>query len=141
MSVDSALRQRLATVADGLIPASDGMPAPSSIGIGKRQLDIVLASRPDLVQGLQRALEAATEVEDPIEWLEALCRKDAAAYDALVTTVVGGYYMHPEVMRLLRYPGQVPQEVSVDGYPAYIEEGLLERVYERGPIYRPAPES
>ena len=37
------------------------------------------------------------------------------------------------------YPGQAPQPVSVAGFPDYVNEGLLERVYERGPIYRPTP--
>ncbi len=64
---------------------------------------------------------------------------DPAAHDDLVTAVVAGYYMHPDVKRLLGYPGQVPQQVSIDGFPAYLSEGLLERVYERGPIYRPTP--
>jgi hypothetical protein len=30
--------------------------------------------------------------------------------------------------------------VRPDPFPDYAEEGLLERVYERGPIYRPTPE-
>jgi hypothetical protein len=139
VSVESDLRERLALVADGLIPAGDGMPAPSSIDIAGRQLDVVLASRPDLLQDLRRSLETATGAEDAIAWVEALRARDPAAYDALVTAIVAGYYMHPEVMRLLGYPGQVPQEVSVDRYPDYVDEGLLERVYERGAIYRPTP--
>ncbi len=61
------------------------------------------------------------------------------AHDALVTAVVAGYYLHPDVRRLLGYPGQVAQEVDIDGFPDYVDEGLLERVYERGPIYRPTP--
>ena len=80
-------------------------------------------------------------MDDAIAWVEELRAHDPDAYDALVTAVVAGYYMHPRVMRLLGYPGQVPQEVSVDGYPDYVDEGLLERVYERGPIYRPTPKS
>jgi hypothetical protein len=139
--VDGALRDRLARVADGLIPAADGMPAPSGVDIGGRQLDVVLASRPDLEEGLRRALESADDVEDAIAWVEALRARDPDGYDALVTTIVAGYYLHPEVMRLLGYPGQVPVEVSVDAYPDYVDEGLLERVYERGPIYRPTPGS
>lgn len=138
-SIDETLRERLARVADGLIPETDGMPAPSSLDIGGRQLDIVLGSRPDLAAGLRRALEAAGDVTDPIGWVEALRSEDTAGYEALVTVVVAGYYMHPDVKRLLGYPGQVPQEVSVDGFPDYVNEGLLERVYERGPIYRPTP--
>lgn len=139
--MDNVLRERLASVADGLVPEADGMPAPSDVDIGGRQLDIVLASRPDLAESLKRALSGAADVDDAIAWVEELRARDFDAYDALVTAVVAGYYMHPRVMRLLGYPGQVPQEVSVDGYPDYVDEGLLERVYERGPIYRPTPES
>jgi hypothetical protein len=139
VEVAEHLRARLARLADSLIPEADGMPAPSSIDIGGRQLDIVLASRPDLVDDLRRALETAAEVEGPITWLERLATEDPAAGAALTTAVVAGYYMHPEVQRLLGYPGQVAQEVSVAGFPDYVDEGLLERVYERGPIYRPTP--
>jgi hypothetical protein len=137
--MEDGLRERLARAADGLIPEADGMPAPSDVDIGGRQLDIVLASRPDLGESLRRALAGAADVDDAIAWVEELRARDPDAYVALVTAIVAGYYMHPRVMRLLGYPGQVPQEVSVDGYPDYVDEGLLERVYERGPIYRPTP--
>jgi hypothetical protein len=138
-SIDKTLRERLARVADGLIPEADGMPAPSGVDIGGRQLDVVIGSRPDLADDLRAALEAADDVKDPIGWLEALRTEDAAGYEALVTVVVAGYYMHPDVKRLLGYPGQVPQPVSVAGFPDYMNAGLLERVYDRGPIYRPTP--
>lgn len=137
--VDANLRRRLAHVADGLIPPAEGMPAPSSVDIAGRQLDVVIASRPDLVAGIRRALEAADGAQDSIAWLEALRAADPEGHDALVVAVVAGYYMHADVMRLLGYPGQVAQLVSVAGFPDYLNEGLLERVYERGPIYRPTP--
>jgi hypothetical protein len=140
LGIDVSLRGRLARLADGLIPQTGGMPSPSSVDIGGRQLDVVLASRPDLAAGIRGALEAADEVQDPIGWLEGLRTRDPSAHDALVTAVVAGYYMHPDVKRLLAYPGQVPQVVSIDGFPDYLSEGLLERVYERGPIYRPTPQ-
>ncbi len=137
--IDGVLRERLARLADDLIPPVDGMPAPSSIDLAGRQLDGVIASRPDLVTGIRRALEAADGAHDPIAWLEALRTEDPPGHDALVTAVVAGYYMHPDVMLRLGYPGQVAQPVSVAGFPDYLNEGLLERVYERGPIYRPTP--
>jgi hypothetical protein len=139
VSIERVLRVRLAQAADGLIPAADGMPAPSSVGIAGAQLDLVLASRPDLADDLRRALAAAGEVDDAVAWVEALRVRDPSGYHALVTAIVAGYYMHSEVKRLLGYPGQVPEAVVVDGYPDYVDEGLLERVYERGPIYRPTP--
>jgi hypothetical protein len=138
-AIDETLRRRLARVADGLIPEADGMPAPSSLDIGGRQLDAVIGSRPDLADDLRRALEAAADVHDPIGWLEALRGEDTPGYESLITVVVAGYYMHPDVKRLLGYPGQVPQQVSVEAFPEYLNAGLLERVYDRGPIYRPTP--
>ena len=133
------LRTRLARIADGLIPGTEEMPAPGSLDIGGRQLDLVLASRPDLADGLRRALEAAGEADDPIAWVEQLATSDPPAHDALVTVVVAGYYLHPEVQRRLGYPGQVGEVVRVDPYPDFADEGQLERVLERGPIYRPTP--
>ena len=115
------------------------MPAPSSLDIGGRQLDLVLASRPDLADGLARALEAGGDADDPILWVERLAAGDPAACEALVTVVVAGYYLHPEVQRRLGYPGQVAEVVRVDAYPDFVDEGQLERVLERGAIYRPTP--
>ena len=132
-------RARLARIADGLIPGTEEMPAPSSLDIGGRQLDLVLASRPDLAEGLGRALEAGSDADDPILWVERLAASDPAAHEALVTVVVAGYYLHPEVQGRLGYPGQVGKVVRVDAYPDFVHEGQLERVLERGAIYRPTP--
>jgi hypothetical protein len=133
------LRARLVEIADGLIPGTQEMPAPGSLDIGGRQLDLVLASRPDLAEALCRALEAASGVDDPIAWVGRLATSDPAAHEALVTVVVAGYYLHPDVQRRLGYPGQVGEVVRIDDYPDFIHEGQLERVIERGPIYRPTP--
>lgn len=134
---DQDLRDRLTRIADVLIPATGEMPAPSDIDIGGRQLDVVLASRPDLRADLRRALE--TPGTDALAHVRALAAADLPAHDALVTAVIAGYYLHRAVQRRLGYPGQVGEEVRVDTYPDYAHEGQLERVLERGPIYRPTP--
>ncbi|MDX6629699.1 MAG: hypothetical protein QOH00_1945 [Gaiellales bacterium] len=137
--LDSLLRARLVRIADGLIPGTEEMPAPGSLDIGGRQLDLVLASRPDLADGLRRALEAAGDTGDPIRWVARLATSDPPAQEALVTAVVAGYYLHAEVQQRLGYPGQAAEVVRVDSYPDFVFEGQLERVLERGPIYRPTP--
>ena len=76
VSLDDVLRERLARLADGLIPGVDGMPAPSSLDIGGRQLDVVLTSRPDLAGDLGRALAAAAAVDDAIAWVETVRAED-----------------------------------------------------------------
>jgi hypothetical protein len=137
--LDGVLRARLVQIADGLIPGTETMPAPGSLDIGGRQLDLVLASRPDLADDVRRALAAAGDAVDPIAWVERLAGSDRPAHDALVTAVVAGYYLHPEVQGRLGYPGQSGDVVSADSYPDYVHDGLLERVYERGPIHRATP--
>jgi hypothetical protein len=133
------LRARLARIADGLIPGTEDMPAPGSLDIGGRQADLVLASRPDLADGLRRALEAGDDAGDPIAWVDRLASTDSPAHAALVTVVVAGYYLHPEVQQRLGYPGQAGEIVRIDSYPDFVYEGQLERVLERGPIYRRTP--
>lgn len=128
-------RTWLAAIADILIPASETMPAASGVDIGGAQLDRVLKARPDLLPHLRRAWMRSADLsaEDAVELLPEL---DPAAYDAVRIAVAGGYYMHEQVRELLGYTGQQPRQVRVDVVPEYIEEGLLERVMERGPIYR-----
>jgi hypothetical protein len=75
-----------------------------------------------------------------IAFVTRLASADAAAHEAFVTAVVAGYYLHPEVQRRLGYPGQVGVVARVDTYPDYVHEGQLERVLDRGPIYRPTPQ-
>lgn len=137
--IDDVLRARLVALADGLIPGTDAMPAPGSVDVAGRQLDLVLRARPDLADGVRRALEAAPDTGDAIAWVDRYAKADPAACDALVTALVAAYYLHPEVQRRLGYGGQVAEEVRPDAYPDYVHEGQLERVLERGPIYRPTP--
>jgi len=131
------LRDWLRPLADALIPAGDGMPAASAVGVADAQLDLVLGARPDLGRHLGRAL-ALTAGMDPGDALTELPELDPTAHGALLEVVAGGYYAHPEVRALLGYTGQQPVPIRAQDYPEYLADGLLERVVERGPVYRPA---
>jgi hypothetical protein len=136
--IDGALRDRLRAFADVLIPAGHDMPAASEVGVADRQLDVVLGARPDLAGPLARAVERV----DPADYEGSLARlhdEDRAAHEALLLTVVGGYYIDRDVRRRLGYTGQVPVEVRPEIIPNYVEEGLVEPLLARGPIYRPVP--
>jgi hypothetical protein len=136
--IDLAARATLAALADILVPAAEGMPAASEAGVAERWIDQVLEARPDLVEPLQRILAAARSAEGA-PFLEALEANDPAAFNELAVAVVGAYYLNPDIHRLLGYTGQQAKQVDVFELPAYIEEGLLDEVVERGPIYRPTP--
>jgi len=131
------LRDWLRPLADALIPAEDGMPAAGQLGAAEAQLDLVLAARPDLLRPLLRG-HALTAGMSPADTLALLPELDPAAHGALLETVAGGYYAHPEVRELIGYTGQQAVPVRVADFPEYASEGLLERVVARGPVYRPA---
>lgn len=136
--VSDRVRRGLETVGDQLIPDAHGMPSASAMNVGTSQLDVVLSSRPDLVPHLERAF-AAADLDDVDAFVASL---DASAYDAVTLSIVAGYYMHPEVHRLIGYPGQVPKDVQRMSEREIYQEGLMDlaqKVVERGPIYRPTP--
>lgn len=137
--VPVSLRAWLADVADALIPANDQMPAASAVDVAGRQLDVVLAARPDLLAGLSEAhvLAGDAPASDVLDRLPPT----EAAREALLLVVAGGYYSSARVNALLDYRGQTPEPVRADTYPPYVAEGLLDSVLERGPIYRPTVES
>ena len=132
-------RDRLRAFADALIPAAHGMPAASEVGVADGQLDRVLRARPDLLEPMGRAL-AGADPADPVGSLTRIHAADSVAHDALLMTIVGGYYTHPDIRKRLDYDGQQPVEVRPEIIPNYVEEGLIDPVLERGAIYRSIPE-
>jgi hypothetical protein len=130
-------RERLATlaaVAEHLIPAAHGMPSAAAI-VTEARLRFVLQSRPDLLEPLRRALRGDLG-DDPDARLAALTEHDPEALAALQLVIVAGYYTDAGVRERLGYRGQVAKPVNALDYPAYLEEGLLDRVVARGPIWR-----
>ena len=132
------LRRRLRELADELIPAADGMPAASDVGVADAQLDRILAARPDLVAPLRAAF--ARPAGAAVEWLERLAVENPTGYEAVVLAVVGGYYTDRDVRGRRGYRGQEPNPVQPEIIPNYVEEGLLDAVLERGQRYRDVPD-
>ena len=137
--IDDQHRDRLRAFADVLIPEAHGMPSAGEVGVADGQLDRVLAVRPDLTDPLLRAI-AQLDPDDHEGTLEHLVRDDAEAHDALLLAIVGGYYTDADVRRRLGYDGQVPTEVRPEIIPNYVEEGLIEPLLARGPVYREVPD-
>jgi hypothetical protein len=136
VSFDPARRAVLAGLADVLIPAGDGMPSASAAGVAGHGLDQVLAAVPGLGPTLAGVL-AGAEGREPAEVVASLARTDPAAYGILTEVVTAAYFMNPDVRRAVGYAGQGPS--PLDPRVDYMEDGLLESVIRRGPIYRPTP--
>ena len=138
MSFDPAQRAVLAGLADVLIPAGDGMPSASAAGVAEEGLNQVLAAVPGLGASLADVL-ARARGREPAEVVASLARTDPAAYGILTEVVTAAYFMNPDVRKAVGYAGQGPS--PLDPRVDYMEDGLLESVIKRGPIYRPTPKA
>ena len=136
MSFDPSQRAVLAGLADVLIPAGDGMPSASAAGVAEDGLNQVLAAVPSLGASLADVL-ARAKGREAAEVVTSLARTDPAAYGILTEVVTAAYFMNPNVRQAVGYTGQGP--TPLDPRVDYMEDGLLESVIKRGPIYRPTP--
>ncbi|HSL75827.1 MAG TPA: hypothetical protein VK867_02710 [Candidatus Limnocylindrales bacterium] len=132
-ALDDRERATFAGIADQLIPAADGMPSAAEV-VDDARLAFVLRARPDLADPLKAALrqELGSDVTARLRTLA----DEPTNLSALQLTVVGGYYTDKRVRELIGYPGQIALELRSWEYPAYLEEGLIDAVLARGPVWR-----
>ncbi len=132
-------RAVFAGLADLLIPRHGRMPSATEVGAHAELLDRVLAHRPDIADDLRRGLSAA-QGEDPGVAANRLGQRDAAAFNAITLAASAAYYMCAEVRALIGYPGQDKAPFDPRETPAYLTNGMIERLVRRGPTYRPTPD-
>lgn len=133
-AIDADARRVLSAIADRLIPEAHGMPSAASV-VDDKRLRFVLRARPDLTDPLAAALRP--ELGDDVKVrLEALERDEPASLAALQLVVVAAYYTDGRVRDLIGYPGQEAIDVRSWNLPAYLEEGLIDAVMARGPVWR-----
>lgn len=131
-------RAVLAGLADVLIPQGEDMPSASQAGVAAEQLDAVLVARWDLVEDVRNLVERAAG-RDPGEFVAELRAGDPDAFGVLATVVPGGYFLSQQVRARIGYQGQRAVPIRTKGTPDYLEDGLLQSVIDRGPIFRPTP--
>ena len=136
MTFDSNERATLAALADVLVPSGEGFPSASAAGVAGEGLDRVLSFRPDLAPGLKKLL-AAAQNRPATDFTVELKTKDPAAFGLLAELVPAAYFLNADVCAKLGYNGQSPRPIGppADG----LDDGLLQSVIDRGPIYRPTP--
>ncbi|MEU7749862.1 hypothetical protein [Nonomuraea sp. NPDC049158] len=133
-------RERLARVADTLIPAGAGLPSASTAGVHTGLLDQVARARPDLVPPLLDALDALGDASD-LAAVERLAAEAKQAYEALTLVVAGAYVMSPQVTATLRYAFHETEVVDPRDTLDAVAEGILDQVKARGPLYRVPPDA
>lgn len=123
---------------DVLIPAAAPMPSVSQSDPDRRWLDRTCRARPDLVAPVRALLQRFPQLDS----LEAIARaqeQDEAGVAALLSITAGRYYMNQAIRRLLGYPGQTGRGPDLPVYGWERAADLVERVADRGQIYREAP--
>ena len=135
--ISDAHRAQLGAIADVLIPAGSGMPSASEAGVAGQYLDEVLTSLPDLRDALDTTLAAVDGLgaEEAI----AVLRNDPAGWGVLTAVVPGAYFMNPAIREAIGYPGLERRPIDENAEPDYNQDGLLDSVIARGPVYRPTP--
>ena len=135
---DADARARLATLADALIPAGNGMPSASEAGVAGEWLDAVLTAEPGFAGPLAAVLEHA-DTADPAGALRKIETTDPGGWGTLTTVVAGAYFLNPEIAQRVGYPGRRAIPIDADAVPDWEQDGLLASVEARGPVYRPTP--
>jgi hypothetical protein len=109
------------------------MPSAADI-VDDDRLRFVLRARPDLAEPLKAALRP--ELGSDIAQRLAKLADEPVSLSALQLTIVGGYYTDRRVRELIGYPGQMALQLRSWEYPTYLEEGLIDAVLARGPVWR-----
>lgn len=126
-----------ARLADALC-ASNMHPVapPSGCAEFEAMLGVALAARSDVFDQVTDVIRRGTDAPDAAEWLRALSVEDPAAFEPLSSVLAGAYLMIPEIQAYVGYPGQGRNPAPPTQIADELEDGLLDPVIERGPIYR-----
>jgi hypothetical protein len=127
----------LLRVADTLIPAAGPNPKASEAENYLKYLDLALAARGDAFDAVTAALEALAEVPD-VELRAALKHMwatDKGTFDPLSAIVAGAYFMTPQIMELIGYPGQHRDTAGLEDAANELDTGIMDPVLQRGYIY------
>jgi hypothetical protein len=132
-------REQLGKLADRLISGGAGLPSATEADVHHDWIDRTLSARPDLFEVVASVLGEPGEAQGVLDRLRSTERE---RFDQFTFAVAGAYLINPRVRKLLGYPGAAPEKnlAFPDEADAYLEDGILDPVIERGPIYRPTPD-
>lgn len=125
----------LRRVLNVLMPGGHGMPSAVEVGADSTLLSSALRVRPDLESSLGALLERFSEYSflNDHQALRRISLEEPEVFARATTLLSGAYFMSDEVRSSINYPGQEARRLDED-LSSYLD--MLERVVERGPIYR-----
>ncbi len=123
-------RERLRQIADVVFPRTAEMPSASDVGVPDALADRVVGAVPALATDLRAAFAATTASGEAA--LAELRERNRRLFNRLMLLIASAYYMAPDVKERIGYRGQEARTLDVFEVPAYLEDGTLDRVIERG---------
>ena len=126
-------RERLRQIADVVFPRTAEMPSASDVGVSDALADRVVGAVPSLAADLDAALVATTASGEAA--LAELRQRNRRLFNRVMLLIASAYYMAPDVKDRIGYHGQEARTLDVFEVPAYLEDGTLDRVIERGPSW------
>jgi hypothetical protein len=124
-----------AAIADYLIPEAEGMPSASQVNVATELSERVFAVRHDLVDTVKSALGKVSGLAGEAA-AKKLAEMDPAGFHAVTVVASAGYFMSPVTRNALGYPGQESRPFDPHKTTDYLDDGLLQPVIDRGPIYK-----
>ena len=131
-------REAVFVLAETLIPEHAGAPSADQAGLSALFLDQFFDLRDDLLPAFLTIVDRA-DLEDARSFCDRLRADEPAAFDTLTFVIAGAYLLSPKARAWLNYEGQVGEAQDGSPQPEYAPGGLLDRVRERGPLYRATP--
>jgi hypothetical protein len=130
----------LLRIADCLIPADGPNPRASEAVDYTSYLQLALGARSDAFETVISGVQKLADVAEPDLWLalKKMWADDKTTFDPLSSIVAGAYFMTPQIMELIGYPGQHRDPAPLEEAANELATGILEPVLERGHIYVPA---
>ena len=127
----------LLRIADCLIPASGPNPKASDADQYASYLQLALAARADVFDAIVDGSGKVADVPEGELWdaLKTMSIEDEATFEPLSSVLAGAYFMTPQVMKLIGYPGQHRDPAPLDLAAEEIGSGILDPVLQRGFIY------
>ena len=128
--ITPADRARLAELADVVFPRTAEMPSASDVGASGALADRVVRFVPSLAADLHTALGTTSAAGEGA--LTELRERNRRLFNRLMLLIASAYYLSPDVRQKVGYPGQEARKLDFFEVPAYLEDGTLDRVIERG---------
>jgi hypothetical protein len=100
-------------------------------------LRLALGARTDAFSAVMSGVEMLADVPDSELWqaLKKMWADDKFTFDPLSSVLAGAYFMTPQIMELIGYPGQHRDPAPLEEAANELATGILDPVLERGYIY------